>query len=322
MAQQTQMERVVEYQTRWLTLFPDIRTLADGPEDLVLKCWEGLGYYSRARNILKTAKILIEQYGGKLPQKKRELENLPGIGPYTAAAICSIAFNQDVALVDANVERLFARIFAINLLSGSPELKQECWQLAKQLLPQGHARNFNQALMELGALICRPKAPLCTKCPVAGHCLAQKNNLVSTLPLPKKKKQTIAIEMATGILVHKGKLFIQQREANDVWGGLWEFPGGRMEQGETSKETVQREYLEETEFQVQVNEKITTTIHHYTKYKVSLHCFWVTLAQPESEPVLHAAQQFQWIPFAKIAKYAFPAGHRKLIEFIKEQKLL
>ncbi len=321
MAQQTQMDRVVEYHNHWMRSFPDIQTLANSSEEQVLKCWEGLGYYSRARNIYKTAKILIDKYNAMVPSTNKELLSLPGVGPYTAGAIASIAYKQDVPVVDANVERIFARLFNIDLIPGSPEAKREYWQKAEQLLPKGNARNFNQALMELGALICRPKQPNCSACPVATHCLALRYDLIPERPVPKKSKKIIPITMATGVLLHKGLVFIQQRLADDVWGALWEFPGGRIEADETAEETVVREYLEETELAVQVESKITTTIHHYTRYKVTLHCFLLSLTQTDCDPVLHAAQEYHWLPFTELGSYAFPAGHRKLIEFIKIHEL-
>lgn len=318
MLQQTQMDRVTLFFTRWMNTFPDVATLAAASEHQVLKCWEGLGYYSRARNILKTAQLLITRYQGKIPESRKELLQLPGIGPYTAGAIASISFNRDVPVVDANIERIFARLFNIDLIPGSPEAKRLHWQKAEILLPKDHSRNFNQGLMELGALICRPKNPDCSACPLAPHCQALKYDIIPERPVPKKSKQIIPIEMATGVLIHNGQLFIQQRLADDVWGSLWEFPGGRMKKGENPEQTVVREFLEETEFKVQVESKITTTLHHYTRYKVTLHCFLVTLAGQDSDPVLHAAQDFRWIPAEELANYAFPAGHRKLISYMEK----
>lgn len=321
MAQQTQMDRVVEYFLRWMEVFPDIHTLAQAPEDRVLKCWEGLGYYSRARNIIKTAKILLRDHDAKLPANNKELLALPGIGPYTAGAIASIAYKQNAPVVDANIERIFARIFNIDLIPGSPEAKREFWLQAESVLPKGDARNFNQGLMELGALICRPKNPNCSACPLSSHCLALQYDLIPERPVPKKSTKIIPIDMATGVLSHNGMLFIQQRLADDVWGSLWEFPGGRMLKGETAEQTVIREYKEETEFKVQVEAKITTTIHHYTRYKVTLHCFRVSLVGSDCDPVLHAAQDFHWIPAKELSNYAFPAGHRKLISFMDKSNL-
>lgn len=318
MLQQTQMDRVTLFFTRWMNSFPDLDTLAAASEDQVLKCWEGLGYYSRARNIRKAARLLLQEYQGQIPESRKQLLKLPGIGPYTAGAIASISFNRDVPVVDANIERILARLYNIDLIPGSPEAKRLHWEKAKELLPMGQARNFNQGMMELGALVCRPKKPACPICPLNSHCLALRYDLIPERPVPKKSKKIIPIDMATGILTHGGQLFIQQRLADDVWGALWEFPGGRMEKGEKPEQTVVREFREETEFRVEVESKITTTVHHYTRYKVTLHCFWVRLAQADRDPILHAAQDFHWVPFEDLKEYAFPAGHRKLITFIEK----
>jgi len=209
----------------------------------------------------------------------------------------------------------------MDLSSGSPEAKREYRQQAERLLPTGKAREFNQALMELGALVCRPRQPDCSACPLTDHCLALQYDLIPERPVPKKSTKTIPFDMATGVLLHKGRIFIQQRLAGDVWGSLWEFPGGRMKKNEPAEEAVLREFLEETEFEVTIESKITTTIHHYTRYKVTLHCFFVKLAQNDCDPVLHAAQEFHWLPFEQINQYAFPAGHRKLIQFMKTHNL-
>lgn len=324
MLQQTQMERVTLFFDRWLQQFPDIHSLAQASEDKVLKCWEGLGYYSRARNILKCARIIVRDYDGIIPSDPKTLLTLPGIGPYTAGAIASIAYNLPVPLVDANISRLFARLFDIDIpLSQAQKL---LWQKAEELVPQDQARTFNQGLMELGALICTPKNPACPQCPLILFCSAHKNDLVTERPIPQKGKAQITIEMATGILSHQGQLFIQQRLADDVWGSLWEFPGGRLKEGEEPEQAVVREFFEETGFMVRINKKITTTIHHYTRYKVILHCFLcsfdgLNLDNELPDPILYAAQEYRWASFSELANFAFPAGHRKLLEFMQRSEI-
>jgi A/G-specific adenine glycosylase len=321
MLQQTQMDRVVHFYQRWMEHFPNLATLARASEQRVLKCWEGLGYYSRARNILKTAQIIVKEHGGELPRELSELLKLPGIGPYTAGAIASIAFNHDEPLVDANIARLFARLFDIAEPLNSPPIKKGLWQKAAELLPAGHARAFNQALMELGALVCTPKSPSCPQCPLKTFCQAHDKNCVDQRPVLGPGKKIITIEMATGILRHNNRLFIQQRLADDVWGGLWEFPGGRLQAEEKAHQAVIREFCEETGFRVKIAKKITTTIHHYTRYKVILHCFTCHFAGPKTSPTLTAAQECRWVSFAELDHYAFPAGHRKLIDFMKKEGL-
>jgi len=318
MLQQTQMERGVEYFTRWMKRFPDIQAVAVADEHEILKYWEGLGYYARARNLHAAAKILVDRYQGNIPCDLDELLALPGIGPYTAAAISSIACNTPVPVVDANVLRVYARLFDIEGVVKSGQSRRMIEQLAREMLPEGRARQFNQALMDFGGLTCTPRAPDCPNCPLESSCLARKRGTVADRPTLTNSKQTILIEMATGILESGGKLFIQQRINDDIWGGLWEFPGGQLEQGEDPADAVVREYLEETGFHVTVCSEITTVIHYYTRYKVVLHCYWVALkdGQGQPKPALTAAQDFRWLRPAKLDQYGFPAGHRKLLEFI------
>ncbi len=320
MLQQTQMERGVEYFQRWIDRLPDIVAVADAEEEEILKLWEGLGYYARARNLHKTARIIKDNYYGRLPKEHGTLLTLPGIGPYTASAIASIAFNQDFPVVDANVERIFARIFDIDAPLKHKDTKKKMDKLAWRLLPSGNSRQFNQALMEFGGLVCTPKNPLCAICPIAQQCQALLRGVVHERPLPRKGKKVIPIEMATGILFHDDQIFIQKRLENDIWGGLWEFPGGRLEEGEQADEAMVREFLEETELQVEVCEKITTVVHHYTRYKVILHCFTCRFRLGFENPVLHAAQESRWIQPKDLHVYGFPAGHRKLIEYINKQR--
>ncbi|MEW6519316.1 MAG: A/G-specific adenine glycosylase [Thermodesulfobacteriota bacterium] len=318
MLQQTQMDRVVFYFNRWLEHFPDIPTLAAADEDQVLRCWEGLGYYTRARNLQRTARLLAEQ-GHRMPDRYEELLQLPGIGPYTAGAIMSIAYNQHFPVVDANIERLFARLFDIASPIKSSESKAFVWQKAAAMLPAGNSRLFNQALMELGALVCLPRKPRCSQCPLVPWCRAHRLDIIDERPVLPPKKKSIIIEMATGILMRGEKILIQKRKPDDVWANLWEFPGGRLKEGETPQQAVVREFLEETGLQVQVSGAITSVRHSYMHYQVILHGFFCKDAGSEKkEPALHAAQQNRWVDFTELRNFAFPAGHRKLIEEVEE----
>ncbi|SHO50254.1 A/G-specific adenine glycosylase [Desulfopila aestuarii] len=320
MLQQTQMERGIDYFNRWLLRFPDVHAVAAADEHEILKNWEGLGYYARARNLHAAAKIISWEYSGIIPCDPGELQGLPGIGPYTAAAVSSIACNTDIPVVDANVLRVYARIFDIDGQVKSGATRKKIEQLAREMLPKGRARQFNQALMDFGGLVCLPRNPDCSKCPIAFGCLAWQRGTVADRPVTTSTKKTILIEMATGVLESGGKLFIQQRKNEDIWGGLWEFPGGRLEEGEEPAETVVREYREETGFPVKVCNDITSVIHFYTRYKVVLHCYAVTLAGSEIQPrpQLTAAQDYRWVEAEELVGYAFPAGHRKLMEYIAD----
>ncbi|KPJ99044.1 MAG: A/G-specific adenine glycosylase [Desulfobacterales bacterium SG8_35] len=319
MLQQTQMDRVIDYFNRWTSRFPDISSLAGADEEEILKLWEGLGYYARVRNIMKTARILMTEHNGKMPADYNKLLRLPGIGKYTACAIMSIAFNKDYPLVDANIERIFARLFNLDKEVKEANTHAFIWRKAEELLPQGRAREFNQALMELGALVCISTNPRCSICPIRQECIAFSLDLVFERPVLRTPPRKIFIEMATGILEHGGRILIQKRKSKGVWANLWEFPGGRLEPGETPEMALVREYLEETELAVASLQKIITVQHNYMNYHVTLHCYFCSPADGRYEPTLHGAQEYRWIKPDELLHYAFPSGHRKLIDHLRKE---
>ncbi len=314
MLQQTRMDRVVVYFNRWLDRFPDLASLAEAREQEVLRLWEGLGYYSRARNLLKTADLLCRNHDSALPEDHAALLKLPGIGRYTAGAIMSLAFNRSHPIVDANVERLFSRLF--NLAAPVKEKLTHgfIWRKAAELIPEGKARFFNQALMELGALVCLPRSPRCDDCPLRDHCEAFAQGVVGERPVAGKPREIIPITMVSGVLQHQGKIYIQKRLPDDVWPNLWEFPGGRLEEDETPEQALVREYREETDFAIHGLEKITTIRHSFTRYRVTLHCYLCRLRGSGTEPALHAAQEYRWAGPEELENFAFPAPHRRLIK--------
>lgn len=316
MLQQTQMERGVEYFRRWIDRFPDVTSLARAPQDEILKLWEGLGYYSRARNLHKAAQVIMEHHDGALPSSMEGLLALPGIGPYTARAIASIAFRQDVCVVDANVERVVSRLYNIEQPVKSRQAQKEISEYGQRLLPKGHARDFNQALMEFGSLVCTPRSPSCPQCPLAQWCRAREAGVQEQRPVVAKAPAPVYLTMATGILIHDGRILTQKRLAEDVWGNLWEFPGGVVEDGETPQEAVIREYMEETGLVVNHPEPIASFKHSFTRFRVTLHAFSVTLLSSPEELSLQAAQEHRWASWSEIMKLAFPAGHRKLVRHL------
>ncbi len=319
MLQQTQMDRVIGYFSRWISRFPSIASLSTADEEEILKLWEGLGYYARARNIMKTARILMREHKGEMPADYNRLLGLPGIGKYTAGAIMSIAFNQGYPLVDANIERIFARLFNLDKPVKETNTHAFIWRKAEELLPQGRAREFNQALMELGALVCISTTPRCSICPIRSECKAFALDLVFERPVLQSPSRTIFIEMATGILEHGGRILIQKRKSTGVWANLWEFPGGRLEPGETPEMALVREYMEETELSVAPLEKIITVHHSFMNYRVALHCYFCSLTDGKNEPVLHGAQEYRWVKPDDLLSYAFPSGHRKLIDHLRNE---
>ncbi len=317
MLQQTQMERVVAYFSRFIRRFPDIADLARADEDELLKLWEGLGYYSRARNLHRAARMLADQ-GGRLPESYEELIKLPGIGPYTASAIMAIAYNRPHTVLDANVERFFARLLDIDKPVKDKAVIRQIRSRVAELLPPAQPRAFNQALMEFGALVCKPGLANCGICPFQKGCQALRAGTVGERPVLPVRKATVAINMACGLVKRRGRFLIQKRCSNDVWANLWEFPGGCLEPGESPEQAVVREYQEETELGVRPTAKIATVRHSYMNYRVTLHAFFCDLLADQGEPALHAAQEARWVTTHELDNYAFPAGHRKLIAYLQE----
>jgi A/G-specific adenine glycosylase len=317
MLQQTQMERGVAYFARWMERFPDVAALAVAHEDEVMKHWEGLGYYSRARNLHKAARLVHEGLGGRLPDTVEGLQALPGVGPYTARAVASIAFGRDVCVVDANVERVVCRLYDIGHPVKSRRARDEIEGRCAALLPPGRARDFNQALMELGSLVCSPRNPDCGACPLAGWCLARALGVQEARPVTAAAPSPIYLTMATGVLVHDGRILAQKRMPDDIWANLWEFPGGIVEDGESPQQAVVREYLEETGLAVSHPEPLGSFRHSYTRYRVTLYAYAVRLASDPAGLVLRAAQEHRWATWSQIRALAFPAGHRKLVRHLE-----
>lgn len=317
MLQQTQMERGVAYFERWMRLFPDIASVARAGEDEILKAWEGLGYYGRARNLHAAARKIMNETGGVFPADGRAIRSLPGIGEYSAGAIESVAFNRPVPAVDANVERIFSRLCDIDAPVKNADAKRFIRSKVLELMPEGSARLFNQALMELGALVCSKK-PDCARCPVAAFCEAFRLGVQNERPVPGRKVTYSALDVVTGLLCRDGKIFIQKRPDYGVWAGLWEFPGGCMEAGETPEEALVREFREETELEVRIAQPIGVVRHSYTTCRVTLHGFFCT-APEKAMPVLHAASNGKWASPDELSGYAFPAGSRKLLELIEKK---
>jgi A/G-specific adenine glycosylase len=318
MLQQTQVKTVLPYYERWMARFPDIRSVAEAPEDTLLKHWEGLGYYSRARNIQKTAQILLRDYDGEVPAELSTLRKLPGIGPYTAAAILSLAFNQDHPVVDGNVKRVFARLHDMDKPVGDRESLRFIEESADRLLPRGEARDFNQALMELGAVVCTPRNPLCDDCPLAEECRSRLRGVVNERPVSAPRKTAVFTEVAVGLLVSRGRIFIQKRPPGGLMPLLWEFPGGKVKDGETPERALVREFMEELEIRITGLRKFGVIRHSYTSFRVTLHAFLCRLEDGRQRPVLRSAVDGRWVTPRELADYPFPAANQRLIRALPE----
>ena len=318
MLQQTQADRVVPYFHHWIRVFPDIRSVAEAEEDDLLKAWEGLGYYSRARRLQAAARTILAEHGGSLPRDLGELLKLPGIGPYTGAAIMSLAFNQPCAVVDGNVERVFARVLNIETPVKNRAGQELVRNAAQAMIPQGQARIFNQALMELGATVCLPRRPSCGKCPVSRDCRSLAEGVELERPVPGKQPRIQAIQVAAGVLTDGGRIFIQKRPPHGLMASLWEFPGGKLNHAESPDQALIREFREELDLDIAVGDKITVIRHGYTTFRVTLHVFWCRLRQGSGsqQPVLRAATDSAWVEPRELNRFAFPAADKKLVAIL------
>jgi A/G-specific adenine glycosylase len=229
MLQQTRVEAVIPYFEKWMRLFPNVQALANASEHHVLNAWEGLGYYSRARNLHKAAQIVADQHHGEIPRDLEELRKLPGIGRYTLGAIASIAFGMDVSALDGNIKRVYARLFDIEEPVDSPAGEQILWKLADGNLPEGNAGDYNQALMDLGAAICIPKNPRCLICPLMKLCKARQRDTQNQRPVKTPKKEVPHYVHAAAVIVQRGRVLLAQRPSDGLLGGMWEFPNGRVD---------------------------------------------------------------------------------------------
>ncbi len=304
MLQQTRVETVIPYFERWMVRFPDIASLASASLQEVLAEWEGLGYYSRARNLHRAAQILVSENDGKLPEDPKALRQLPGIGHYTAAAIASIAFGLDEPALDGNIRRVLTRVFDVELPLRSPEAEGRLRELAAENMPRDQAGDYNQALMDLGATICTPRQPDCPHCPLMQMCAAYELGLQEQLPMKELKPQ-IPHHTVTAAVIHKnGNVLIAQRPQDGLLGGLWEFPGGKVKHGEDLPAGLQREIHEELGVQIQVEAALGVYRHAYTHFRVTLHAFTCSLVQGEPQALEHS--QIQWISPKDLSD--FPMG--------------
>ena len=311
--QQTRVDQGLPYYERFVSLFPDIQALAAAPRDDVLKAWEGLGYYSRARNLHDAAGQIVEQYDGRIPDSEADLKSLPGIGDYTAAAILSIAFGKSYGVVDGNVIRVLSRLTAFGQDVSLPTSKRALQQMATHLLPAENPGGHNEAMMELGALVCTPRSPNCETCPVATYCLAHAAGHEERYPIKKKKKPVPHFDIAVGVVTSDtNQLLIQQRLDSEMLGGLWEFPGGKQEGPESLMDTCARELREELGVVVSVGEPLAPVRHAYSHFKITLHAFHCTIES--GTPVSDAGRTLLWVTKDEMTEYAFPKANRMLFD--------
>lgn len=308
MAQQTRLATVRRYYRRFLERFPTVHHLASAPLDDVLKMWEGLGYYRRARDLHRAARLVVADHGGTLPSDPAGLRSLPGIGPYTAGAIGSLAFGRAEAAVDGNVRRVLCRLH--DLARPSPGHLRSLAQELVDARPDD-AATLNQALMDLGSEVCVARSPGCDRCPVASSCLALARGTVRRRPTPPARKPVPHHDVALGLIWSRGLLLIARRPEAGLLGGLWEFPGGKIEPGEPPEETVRREAREELGIGVSVGNLVTRVRHAYSHFRVTLHAYHASLESGRPRPA--SATAWRWVEPARLAEFAFPAANQRII---------
>lgn len=314
MLQQTTVQAVIPYFENWMTVFPDLPSLARAPLQKVLKAWQGLGYYQRARNLHAAAKKILEDHGGKIPDSYAELIELPGFGSYTAAAVLSLAFDLPYPVLDTNVRRVLMRLEGFKM-EASTRYDKTLLGLLDLLLPIKNAGPFNQALMELGALICRPKNPSCLTCPVHLSCKAYASGQQEVIPKPKQKAYK-KIEAVIGIIWKNDRFLIQKRPSTGLFADLWEFPGGKRLPDESLRQALRRELKEELDTTV-TSEKYLTCVHHsYTQFQVTLHAFECGL---DKLPGVNE-ETLRWVTLRGIQKYPLPSGSAKIVHFMENQQ--
>ncbi len=319
MLQQTQVRTVIPYYQRFLARFPDLAALAAAPLDDVLKLWEGLGYYARARNLHAAARVLVASSGAVVPRDPDRFGELPGVGAYVRAAVTSIAFGYALAAVDGNVKRVLARAFGIEEVVDRPAGARAIQDLADRLLDRDDPGTFNQAMMELGALLCRPRDPDCPACPWVDACVARAEGTPQQFPRKSARGPVPTARIAVGVVARRGRVLITRRAESAMLGGLWEFPGGKIRARESAEAACRREIREETGLEVDVVGKVTTVRHAYSHLKVEIDVFRCVARKGRVR--LRGPVDHRWILLEETARYAFPKANHKFIPVLKRGRL-
>ena len=316
MLQQTQVKTVIPYYQRWLAVFPTVESLAAANQQAVLKAWEGLGYYARARNLHRAAQVIATEHEGQFPQTFDAAIALPGIGRTTAGGILSAAFNHPLPILDGNVKRVLSRLTA---LSQPPSRSlPDLWALSTQLVDPHQGRDFNQALMDLGATVCTRRNPICDRCPWQLDCQAYAQNLQSKLPMSESRGPLPHKIIGVAVIQNPdSQILIDRRRQEGLLGGLWEFPGGKVELGETIEACIQREIKEELDIDISVGDRLITVNHAYTHFKVTLNVHLCQHISGDPQPI--ECDEIRWVTLDEIDQFPFPKANGEIIEALKQQ---
>ena len=314
MLQQTQVETAKPYYQRWISKFPNTQSVADASEDEVLKLWEGLGYYARARNFKSACEWIKHNNNNQIPTNSHDFRQLKGVGDYIHAAVRSIAFNEVLPVIDGNVKRVVARILELD--SAPSKALNVIKEFLINEISQKSPGDFNQAIMDLGSTICKPRNPRCSECNIRNFCKSYKNNTVDNYPISEKNRTIPHHKISVGLVWKENKILISKRHSNVMLGGLWEFPGGKIKEGESAKECVKREIKEELNVNVSVGKKINTIKHAYTHFTIELTAYHCQYESGEADTVDCA--DFKWIKTSQIDSLPFPKANHKIFNKIPE----
>lgn len=310
MLQQTTVATVVAYYERWMRFFPTLKKAARAPIKKILSAWQGLGYYQRARNLHRAAKIICRTYGGRIPAAPDELKKLPGFGPYTTAAVLSIAFDQRLPVIDVNVRRVVRRLLALGGEAGA-SCDDAIFAFLEKAMPDEGTGIFNQAVMELGALVCRAPRPLCASCPVRTLCLAYGLGCQDVIPLARKKTVE-KTESVAAIIEADGRYLIRERPQTGLWAGMWEFPGTEARHGEPAEDALRRHLKEGLGATLESARAAVTIKHAYTRFRNTLYAFYAVL-----KPRPRAPRSHKWVVLKALKDYPMPSVHAKIAHHLK-----
>ncbi len=319
MLQQTQVATVVPYYERFLARFPTVQALAAAPLDDVLKLWQGLGYYRRAHMLHRAARQIVAEHGGRLPRDPAALQKLPGVGRYTAGAIASLAYGLDVPALDGNVIRVLARLTDLADDVRRSATQRRLWALAEALLPHGRTPAWNEGLMELGRRVCTPKAPRCAECPLAAHCLAHARGTQQQRPVKSVARKVPHYDVTAGVVRGTdGRVLIARRPPEKMLGGLWEFPGGKREDGENLPACLRRELREELGIAVEVGTQIGTIKHAYSHFRITLYVYECRIVA--GEPQCLECADWAWVQVEALDDYAMPTTDRRIVAILRGEQ--
>ncbi len=314
MLQQTQVKTVLPYYQRWLEQFPTVEALAAAAQQTVLKAWEGLGYYTRARNLHQAAQRIVTEHNGEIPANFDAITALPGIGKTTAGGILSSAFNLPHAILDGNVKRVLARLVALPV--PPTRALKDLWLLSEHLLDPQNPRDFNQALMDLGATLCTRRNPGCDRCPWQTHCQAYNRNIQSELPMSEAKAPLPHKQIGVAVIWNdQREILIDRRKQEGLLGGLWEFPGGKIEPDETIEACIAREILEELGIEIAVGDRLCTVTHAYSHFKVTLNVHHCTHLAGDPQPI--ECDEVRWVTLDTIEEFPFPKANIHIINALR-----